>query len=63
MLDLGERAGQIRFLIRERDAKYTEVFDEVFTSEGIEVLRRHRGRTRTRNGGYARFAASVWTGC
>jgi putative transposase len=39
MLDLGERAGQFRFLIRDRDAKYTTVFDEVFTSEGIEVLR------------------------
>ncbi|WP_230860823.1 hypothetical protein [Actinoplanes aureus] len=40
MLDLGERAGQFRFLIRDRDTKYTDVFDEVFTSEGIEVLRR-----------------------
>src|SRR4051794_22221841 len=39
MLDLGERAAQVRFLIRDRDAKYTDVFDEVFTSEGIEVLR------------------------
>jgi putative transposase len=39
MLDLGERAGQFRFLIRDRDSKYTAVFDEVFTSEGIEVLR------------------------
>src|SRR4051812_34394636 len=39
MLDLGERAGQFRFLIRDRDTKYTDVFDEVFTSEGIEVLR------------------------
>ncbi len=38
MLDLGERAGQFRFLIRDRDTKYTDVFDEVFTSEGIEVL-------------------------
>jgi hypothetical protein len=39
MLDLGERAGQFRFLIRDRDTKYTDIFDEVFTSEGIEVLR------------------------
>jgi transposase InsO family protein len=39
MLDLGERARQFRFLIRDRDVKYTDVFDGVFTSEGIEVLR------------------------
>jgi putative transposase len=39
MTELGERAGQFRFLIRDRDAKYTNVFDEVFTSESIEVLR------------------------
>jgi putative transposase len=39
MLDMGERAGQFRFLIRDRDTKYTTVFDEVFTSEGIEILR------------------------
>jgi putative transposase len=39
MLDLGERAGQFRFLIRDRDTKYTTMFDEVFSSEGIEVLR------------------------
>jgi putative transposase len=39
MLELGERAGQFRFLIRGRDTKYTAMFDEVFTSEGIEILR------------------------
>jgi len=39
MLDPGERAGQFRFLVRDRDTKYTDVFDEVFSSEGIEVLR------------------------
>jgi putative transposase len=39
MLDLGERAARFRFLIRDRDAKYTAMFDTVFQSEGIEILR------------------------
>jgi putative transposase len=39
MMDLGERAQRFRFLIRDRDTKYTDMFDEVFTTEGIEVLR------------------------
>src|SRR6266511_3591092 len=29
----------IRFLIRDRDSKYTAVFDEIFRSERIEVIR------------------------
>src|SRR5256884_1818682 len=39
MLDLGERAGQFRFLIRDRDTKYTAACDAVFAGEGIEILR------------------------
>src|SRR5207248_3822656 len=34
LMDMGERAEWIKFLIRDRDAKYTNVFDEVFTSLG-----------------------------
>jgi hypothetical protein len=39
MMDLGDRVGQFRFLIRDRDAKYTAAFDEVFSTQGIKVLR------------------------
>lgn len=39
MMDLGDRVAQFRFLIRDRDSKYMAAFDEVFTTEGIEVLR------------------------
>jgi hypothetical protein len=65
MMDLGERAGQFRFLIRDRDTKYTTAYDEVFTSEGIAVLRSHRrhpGPMPMRSVGCAPSAGSAWTG-
>ena len=37
-LELGERADRFRFLIRDRDTKYTPVFDAVFNAEGVQVL-------------------------
>jgi hypothetical protein len=37
--DPGERTGQFRFLIRDRAGQFTEAFDAVFASAGIEVVR------------------------
>jgi putative transposase len=36
---LPERARPLRFLIHDRDSKFSLAFDEVFKSEGIEVIR------------------------
>jgi putative transposase len=38
-LVLGERAHPVKFLIRDRDAKFTSSFDEVFRSECIRIVR------------------------
>src|SRR2546425_12562217 len=36
---LSERPTPIRFLIHDRDSKFTHGFDETFRSEGVEVIR------------------------
>jgi putative transposase len=38
LMDLTGRVEQFKFLIRDRDAKFTEIFDAIFASEGIRIL-------------------------
>jgi putative transposase len=66
LMQLGDDLGRLRFLVRDRDTKFTAAFDMVFAAEGIQVLRTpcgHRGRTPMRSGGWAPRAVRSWTGC
>ena len=39
LMDLGERAGRFKFLIRDRDSKFTAAFDEVFAGNGVRIIK------------------------
>jgi putative transposase len=39
LMDLGERAAEFRFLVRDRAGQFTEAFDAVLSAAGIEVAK------------------------
>jgi hypothetical protein len=39
LMELGDEGLRPRFLVRDRDSKFTSGFDEVFRSEGIRVIK------------------------
>jgi putative transposase len=59
---LAERSEPIRFLIRDRDQKFTDGFDDVFRSDGIEVVRTPF-RAPQANGVAERFVSTARTEC
>jgi putative transposase len=57
-----DRSERLRFLIRDRDQKFTDGFDEVFRSDGIETVRTPF-RTPQANGVAERFVRTVRSEC
>jgi hypothetical protein len=65
LMDVDGRSQQSRLLIHDRDTKFSRVFDSIFRSDGMEIVRtpiRARTRTPTQNAGSAAGAESASTG-
>jgi putative transposase len=68
LTDLGERAARFRFLVRDRDSKFTAAFDDALAGNGVRIINQGSspvtpGQIPTRNGTWERYAASASTTC
>ena len=63
-MDLDDAGRRFRFLIRDRDTKFTTAFDAVFTAVDARIISHrhwHRGPTRSPNASSAASAANCST--
>ncbi len=38
-MNLGERSDRFKFLIRDRDSRFTSVLDDVFAGNGVRIIK------------------------
>jgi putative transposase len=65
-MDLGARTGRFKFLIRDRDSKFTPVFDDVLAGNATRIIKtpvRSPRATPSRSGMRERYVASASTTC
>src|SRR5512132_408813 len=66
LIEIGNCSGRVRFLIQDRDRKFTATFDVVFAAEAIQVLRTPVRAPRANayaSDGSGPFGGRCWTGC